>query len=179
LKILTERPLPGSQEEPVYEISIEDGYEKSVFSWRGKWWKLPHQVYETFRSARMRQQDSDLCPIQIVAIECKWYHAIYFGTKKVEGKKGTPKWFTARFDAYIFFRDTAFGDIMKVQNLGVNQYSSIREYLEQEGLRHTLPGVSTIEEGIGIYMSEPISWTIPEVKKYGILAFVLGKVNII
>lgn len=105
---------------------------------------------------------------KIIDIDEHWYKLILSGKKKVEGKKGSPSWIDIKEGDFVYFKsgeDTSFVRIKEIR-----KYTTIRSYLEQEGLRHTLPGVETIQEGIDIYMNPPISWTEEEVAKYGVLA---------
>lgn len=56
---------------------------------------------------------------------------------------------------------------MQVRCVDVVLWSSIRSYLEEEGLDVTLPGVHSIEEGEGIYLQ----WSSKEeISKYGFKA---------
>jgi ASC-1-like (ASCH) protein len=103
-----------------------------------------------------------------IDIDAHWFELIRSGKKKVEGKKGSPSWIDIKKDDLVYFKsgnNTLFKTVKEIR-----KYTTIRSYLEQEGLRHTLPGVETIQEGIDIYMNWPISWTEKEVEKYGVLA---------
>jgi ASC-1-like (ASCH) protein len=93
-----------------------------------------------------------------------WNHFIFNGQKTIEGRKNTPKWGSVKV-----------GDQMIIENIifivvRVTKYPSIKEYLENEGLEKTLPGIKTIESGVAIYESFYPKGCTPicafEIKKY-------------
>lgn len=101
-------------------------------------------------------------------VEKRWYDAIGEDLKTIEGRKGSPTWTQVEVgDVFtITSPKAAVGFLMQVNQ--IVSYPSIEEYLIQEGLRRTLPGVKTIVEGVQIYSQW---WTPKEVEEYGILAF--------
>lgn len=69
-------------------------------------------------------------------------------THPVEGRKNLPRWSKlAPEDREILFMIKR-----------VSRYPSLNQYLLQEGLRATLPGVTTLEEARKIYYQ----WSTPE-----------------
>lgn len=92
------------------------------------------------------------------------------GTKTVEGRKDSPTWTkTKRNDVWLLFNDN--GDTLLVRVVDVRRYPNLRCMLEQEGLRHVLPGVASIEQGIAVYQQ----WSsAEELDAYGFLAIELA-----
>jgi len=58
-------------------------------------------------------------------------------------------------------------DYVEAKIIRITKYKSFEEYLSQEGLRRTLPGINTIEDGENIYYK---FYTKQDEEKYGILA---------
>lgn len=133
--------------------------------------------------------------LTVIPIQHRWFHLIQLGKKTVEGKKRSLKWTGIRAHEEIIFEcadcfcaledclpasedsnkslhesDNHCRKRLVAEVLEVRDYRTLRGYLEYEGLRQTLPGVTTTEEGIQIYESSPISWTREEVSKYGVMA---------
>lgn len=150
-----------------FEIHVD---KKKFFSWHGSVMDLDEDLIELLINGDKMQGDgSMLFPFKIIDIDKTWFKLIESGEKRVEGKKGSPSWIGIKQNDYIFFRSEGFF-LRFARVVEVRKYSTIRSYLEQEGLRYTLPGIKTVQEGIDIYTSPPISWTDEEVKKYGVLA---------
>jgi len=57
--------------------------------------------------------------------------------------------------------------------VGKRAYSTFKEYLETEGLDKCLPGIETIEDGVGVYYKY---YTPEDEAKYGVLAIELEKI---
>jgi len=108
-----------------------------------------------------------------IDIDERWLHEIENGTKRIEGKKNSPKTRTLQLeiDDIINFVSATRSIAARVTN--IRHYEGkgcLKKYLKTETLKRTLPGVKTIKEGISIYMSEPINWTQQEIDDYGIVA---------
>jgi|LakMenEpi03Aug12_release.lakeMendotaPanAssembly.Ray.scaffolds.fasta_scaffold11541_8 ASC-1-like (ASCH) protein len=100
-----------------------------------------------------------------------WFSFIESGLKKIEGKKMSPRWKTIKTGDLIKFflkEDKFFYVIVK----DIRLYPDIESYLVIEGLRNTLPGIKTVEEGIRIYLQY---FDIEEVQKFGIMAIEIEK----
>ena len=78
-----------------------------------------------------------------------WYSYLVSGQKKVEGRKNSPKWRDLKSLQQILLTCGEKRQLFLITD--VREYSSLQEYLEQEGLRNCLPGIKTIEEGISVY----------------------------
>ncbi len=94
-----------------------------------------------------------------------WFDFIRSGRKTVEGRKNSPTW--AWINAGVKFLITSGSENVEVICTDVVLWHSIRDYLEGEGLQHTLPGVTTIEEGEEIYLKW---YSLEEVKEFGFKA---------
>ena len=109
---------------------------------------------------------------KIIDIQEPWFSFIRNGLKKVEGKKGSPKWVNLKVGDKIKFINKNSSFIAKI--IRINRYCTLDDYLTNETLSKVLPGIKTIEEGKGIYTSSPISWTQEEIHNYGIMALELS-----
>jgi ASC-1-like (ASCH) protein len=101
-----------------------------------------------------------------IEVSSPWFKFIQDGRKPVEGRKGTPRWLaiTSGMSGMIINPETK--ETFSVKCVDVKRYSSLREYLETETLDRTLPGISTIEDGMSIYYQ----WSTPaEIEQYGFL----------
>lgn len=85
-----------------------------------------------------------------IHIDDPWFGHIKSGKKNVEGKiaKGKALQMEKGKNIRIFGNK---GDFLDCQILDIRKYYSFVEYLTTEGLARTLPGLSTIEEGLAVY----------------------------
>ncbi|USN51795.1 MAG: ASCH domain-containing protein [Myxococcales bacterium] len=99
-------------------------------------------------------------------IHCQepWFSLIREGKKPVEGRKASSAYLKIKpGDNIEFF---CGGEMFQAQVVGVNRYESLEKYLETETLERALPGVSTIDEGVRIYLQ----WSTKEqILKHGFL----------
>lgn len=72
---------------------------------------------------------------------------ILSGEKTVEGRLNKGKFVDLQIGDILQFEDT--WENLEIVNL--TPYASFKAMLENEGLKHTLPRVTSIEEGIAIY----------------------------
>ena len=93
-----------------------------------------------------------------------WFSLIREGRKPVEGRKASPAYTKIETgDTVEFFCDN---ESFQAQVVGINRYSSLEAYLANETLERALPGVSSIDEGIKIYLQ----WSAKEqIKRHGFL----------
>ncbi len=109
-----------------------------------------------------------------VEIQQRWFDAIVRGDKNVEGKKGSPKWAEIKQGDSLMFVSPTQEKFYATVIADPRRYSSVADYLINEGLRHTLPGVTTLQDGIDVYLKPRGFWEPEEVGQYGIIAFELG-----
>lgn len=108
-----------------------------------------------------------------IEVSSPWFEFIRAQLKTIEGRKGTPRWLEIKpgMIGQIIHPETK--ENFSVECLKVERYLTIEEYLKTESLALTLPGVKTIEEGIGIYSQ----WSTPnEIKIYGFLGIHIRKI---
>jgi ASC-1-like (ASCH) protein len=83
-------------------------------------------------------------------IDDPWFDYIASGNKTVEGKirKGKALLMTVGSRLRIRSND---GKIMYCDVVDLRPYDSFEQYLKEEGLANTLPGVKTVGEGLAVY----------------------------
>ncbi|HMP28384.1 MAG TPA: ASCH domain-containing protein [Saprospiraceae bacterium] len=86
-------------------------------------------------------------PINIFELNVQepWKFFIFNGQKTIEGRRASPKWNSVKEKDQLIIDNIIFIVV------AVRRYTSIKEYLEAEGLNKTLPGIQTIEKGIEVY----------------------------
>ena len=72
---------------------------------------------------------------------------ILSGQKTVEGRLNKGKFWALKIGDYLQFEES--WEKLKVVNL--TSYTSFQSMLENEGLKHVLPDIKTIEQGIAVY----------------------------
>jgi ASC-1-like (ASCH) protein len=97
-----------------------------------------------------------------------WFTQIRLGNKQVEGKKNSRTWEGVVPGDVLKFTDNQIFVYASVKS--IRRYFSVEAYLMYEGLRRTLPGVQSIEEGLSVYLKPNGFWEPSEVQQYGILA---------
>ncbi len=99
-------------------------------------------------------------------IRKRYLEAIKKGFKTVEWRSGKiflkiKKWDIITFRSWRETKEVTVKDVIR--------YTSIEDFLNNEGIQNCLPDVSSIEEWKSIYMNLP--WYAKKVSKYGIVAF--------
>ncbi len=107
-----------------------------------------------------------------VNLDNLWFDKVVSGAKSVEGRLGTPRW-----------KSVVVGTLWKIHNndgrtvtvkvTDIRSYKTIVEYLSQEGLRRTLPGITSLEDGVAVYEKY---YTRGEDEVLGVYAFELSLV---
>jgi len=105
-----------------------------------------------------------------IGITDRWYRLIASGQKVIEGRKGSPTYSRLKVGNYVIFLNESTGERLVKSIAAVNKYPDVRTMLLTEGLDRVLPGVSSIEEGVAIYMS---FWNEADVQRMGVLALCL------
>jgi ASC-1-like (ASCH) protein len=86
-----------------------------------------------------------------INVQQPWYTAIANGKKTVEGRLNKGKFADIRPGSVLVLNGSLRSKKMVLVVHGIAKYKSFEEYLSQEGLRQTLPGVKTIKEGVEVY----------------------------
>jgi len=82
----------------------------------------------------------------------RWFAAIQQQKKTIEGRLHRGKFKTPRQGDVFVFRRADRPNVVAIRIVSRRvRYPSFEEYLSQEGLARTLPGVKTISEGVRAY----------------------------
>jgi ASC-1-like (ASCH) protein len=91
-----------------------------------------------------------------ISVAAPWYGHLRAGRKCVEGRLAKGKFASLRVGSMLHIKPSSAasgahqeGFVATVAR--VTRYASFEAYLSQEGLRNTLPGVSTVAGGVAIY----------------------------
>ena len=103
--------------------------------------------------------------MQEINVSDPWFLLIKKGKKKIEGRLNKGTFANLKKDDIIKFKNNDSFFMAKI--IKIIKYSTFEEYLSQEGLARTLPGIKTIKEGINIYYKY---YTPEQEKEIGILA---------
>ena len=93
---------------------------------------------------------------------------ILSGQKTVEGRLNKGKFWALKVGDFLQFDDT--GEQVKVVNLTL--YPSFQEMFESEGLKHIVPDIKTIEQGIAVYRK---FYSIEQEKEFWVIAIEMKK----
>lgn len=106
-----------------------------------------------------------------VSVNKIWFDFINQKRKTVEGRLNKGKFKEFKKDDIIYFKN----DDRKIKVLikNISSYKTFQEYLEMEGLKRTLPGIKTIEQGKEVYYTY---YTQEQEKEFGILAIEVKKI---
>ena len=81
-----------------------------------------------------------------------WFSLVKLGIKTVEGRLNKGVFSQMKVDDTItFYNDDFIPREMIVTVKDIKYYRTFREYLENETLKATLPGFTSIEEGLEVY----------------------------
>jgi len=112
--------------------------------------------------------------LPVIEVQEPWFGYLVNGPKKVEGRKASPKWlelmnlFEMGQPYVVLIDQNGRRELFEITDIRryfhrrpyqpgenfenwVRTQSSVRIYLEQEGLRNSLPGIQILEEGVDIY----------------------------
>ena len=110
-----------------------------------------------------------------ITVAAPWFKHIKKGRKTVEGRLNKGK-----------FSELGPGSVLVIAEKGshidkvvavvvkVKKYPDFKTYLVQEGLASTLPGITSIEEGVAVYRR---FYSEEQEKEYGVLAICIHVVN--
>ena len=79
-----------------------------------------------------------------------WFGYIASGVKTVEGRLARGKYARATRGTLFRISDKQ-GKSISARVVAVRRYTSLIVYLSQEGLRSTLPGITSIDAGVAVY----------------------------
>ena len=82
-----------------------------------------------------------------------WFSLIKLGLKKCEGRLNKGDFNVMKKGDYIIFENNDFSipRKFKCKITSIHDYDTFEEYLESETLERCLPGIDSINEGLGIY----------------------------
>lgn len=101
-----------------------------------------------------------------------WYDYIKEGNKTIEGRLDKGKFSQLKIGQEIYFINER--NKIKVKIFNITKYKSFKQYLEMEGLKRTLPGITNIKDGVDVYYSY---YTKEMEKLYGVLSIDIIKIN--
>ena len=133
--------------------------------------KLSRRQMSRQRVSRLQRSANKYPMMHTLSIREPWVSAIAMGLKRYEGRPNIG-----------LVRKIKVGDTLRITGLksgvsftktivGKYDFSTFREMIEQCGLRHILPGVSSIDKGVKLYRSFP-NYTKKE-SLYGVVAIEL------
>jgi ASC-1-like (ASCH) protein len=105
-----------------------------------------------------------------LSVQSPWFEALRDGAKTVEGRLAGGKSDALHAGAHVVVRHPAQPPIRLLCE-GVARYASFRQMLEQEGVRHVLPGVEGVAQGVRVYRK---FYAAAEERARGVLAIRLG-----
>ena len=79
-----------------------------------------------------------------------WFEAVKTGRKIVEGRVKRTKWATVNIGDHWRISSQR-GEILSVEVVDIREYISFEDYLINEGLRLTLPGITNLRSAIDLY----------------------------
>jgi ASC-1-like (ASCH) protein len=104
-------------------------------------------------------------------VSSPWYEHIRDGRKTVEGRLCKGLFAGLRAGDKIKIDDKR-GSYVCARVIEVRRYPTFEEYLSQEGLRITLPGVRSLAEGVAVYRR---FYSVEKEREFGICAIHLQK----
>ena len=97
-----------------------------------------------------------------------WFTHIKRGVKTVEGRLAKGKFASLKTGAVLIVGSgSASAKPVVAVVTRVCRYAGFKEYLEQEGLARTLPGVKGIDAGVAVYRK---FYTVEAEREHGVLA---------
>lgn len=98
-------------------------------------------------------------------VDKEWFELIKNGSKTVEGRKNEGRWSLLKKGHLLKIYNDDEYIIKEIKNIRV--HNSLKEYIINEGLENTLPGVKSLKEGIDVYLRY---YTKEDIFRYGIIA---------
>jgi ASC-1-like (ASCH) protein len=111
-----------------------------------------------------------------IVVNDVWWVALANGIKNVEGKKLSPTWSHLRTGDLLVFVAKNSRERFSARIVDIRYYGGpdpLRTYLEHEGLRRTLPGIETLEQGKQVHLGFSSE---SEFSRYGVQAIEIVRV---
>jgi ASC-1-like (ASCH) protein len=107
-----------------------------------------------------------------INVKDPWFTFIKNGCKKIEGRLNKGKFALLKKGEIIKFNNN--NNYVTCRIIKIKKYISFKEYLSQEGLKRTLPGIKTIEDGVNEYYK---FYNEEDEYKYNILAIYIKRLK--
>ena len=92
---------------------------------------------------------------RIYTVNEPWFSLIKQKKKKIEGRLNKGRYKKIKKGDIMFWtsgtNDGNGEEIIKTIVVNIEYYSRFRDYLLMEGIKNTLPGIKTLQEGLDIY----------------------------
>ena len=127
--------------------------------------------YLDLKNASAHQYGAGLEPTYVEHVAEPWFTLISLGLKTVEGRKNKGRFKEMNVGDIVQWMNNDFGErsvLTKVVRKA--EYRTFEEYLGTEGLNKTLPGVDSMEFGLGVYFKY---FTKEDEETYGVVAIEL------
>ena len=101
-----------------------------------------------------------------------WFSYIKDKKKRIEGRLNKGIFATLKKGDIVKFTNNDKYVYVKIKR--IVKYNTFYDYLSQEGLKRTLPGIMTISDGVDVYHK---FYTKEQEKEFGILAISIKRIN--
>ena len=103
---------------------------------------------------------------EIMHVQEPWFSHIKEGRKSIEGRLNKGRFAALKKNQIVIWQN---GDKkVKTKIVDIFNYKTFRQMIEQEGLKHSLPGIDTVDNGVdNVYMK---FYTPEKEAEFGVLA---------
>lgn len=103
---------------------------------------------------------------EIMHVQEPWFTHIKEGRKSIEGRLNKGRFANLKKNQIVIWKN---GDKkIKTKIVDIFNYKTFRQMIEQEGLKHSLPGIDTVDNGVNnVYMK---FYTPEKEAEFGVLA---------
>lgn len=103
---------------------------------------------------------------EIMHVQEPWFSHIKEGRKSIEGRLNKGRFAALKKNQIVIWQN---GDKkVKTKIVDIFNYKTFRQMIEQEGLKHSLPGIDTVDNGVdNVYMK---FYTPEKESEFGVLA---------
>jgi len=157
----------------IHDVSIEDALKMYYsFNKKEKVEKLAADTGTGFLGIGIRFEKE--ASYHMLHIQPIWFNNIKSGKKIAEGRPGKEKIRKMIKGDYLLILNTE--GVMYTRITDAREYKSFYEMLDTLGLENVLPGIKTLEDGVGVYRQ----WYSEEMeKKLGVYAIFIGVLNVL